>query len=90
MIFHLPRSARYFGTIGGVREDFLEATHAQGNALGRRYASVKNKPEKLRLMLQGAEASARLKAIELRTPLSRRKRKQTHSITPRKPEKAKP
>ena len=90
LVFHLPRSARYFKTIGGVREDSLEAKHAQGNDLGRRYASVKNKAERLRLMLQGAEAGERLKAVELRTPLTTRRKRKDSSLTPRKPEKARP
>ena len=75
LIFHLPRKARYFRTVGGVREDALEASHSQGNSLARRYASVKNKPEKLRLMLQGFEAGIKMKAGELKTPLVTRKKR---------------
>ena len=89
-MFHLPRSARYFKTIGGVREDSLEAKHAQGNDLGKRYASVKNKAERLRLMLQAAEAGERLKAVELRTPLTTRRKRKDSSLTPRKPGKTRP
>ena len=75
LVFHLPRQARHFGTVGGVREDALEAMHANGNELKRRFASVKSRADKLRLMLQGFEAGLQMKARDLATPMNTRKKR---------------
>ena len=84
LIFHLPRSAKHFKTLGAVREDSLEASHAAGNALARRFASVKNRADKLRLMLQGFEAGIKMKAGDLTTPIHTRKKRKRSLNSPGK------
>ena len=48
----------------------------------RRYACVKNQAEKLRMMMQSAEADTRLKASDFTTPVNRRTRKRVQDFSP--------
>ena len=75
LIFYLPEMARAKGTVGGLREEALEATHAQGNRLKRRLACVRRKEEKLRMMLVAAELGAQQVDADFIKPLHNRKRK---------------
>ena len=75
LIFYLPEMARAKGTVGGLREEALEATHAQGNRLKRRLACVRRKEEKLRMMLVAAELRAQQGDRDFVKPLHSRKRK---------------
>ena len=74
-IFHLGRLARHLGTVGGIREDGLEAKHTIGNALRRRLACVRADEERLKGMLQLDEAQLQLKSAEFSKPTTTRKRK---------------
>ena len=75
MVFHLPRLARHQGTVGGVREDGLEAKHAIGNGLRRRLACVRAEEERLRLMLQLDEVQMRLKSADFSKSMHSKTRK---------------
>ena len=75
MMFYLPRLARHQGTVGGVREDGLEAKHAIGNGLRRRLACVRAEEERLRLMLQLEEVQMRLKSADFSKSMHSKTRK---------------
>ena len=75
LIFYMPEMARAKGTVGGLREEALEATHAQGNKLKRRLACVRKKEERLRMMLVAAELRAQQGDADFVKPLHSRKRK---------------
>ena len=72
--------AREKGTVGGLREEALESKHAAANGQRRRLACVRQKEERLRMMLQADELNTqqKKKSSELKAPiLTRRKRKIT-------------
>ena len=80
LIFYLPEMAREKGTVGGLREEALESKHAAANGQRRRLACVRQKEERLRMMLQADELNTqqKKKSSELKAPiLTRRKRKIT-------------
>ena len=74
-VFHLGRLARHLGTVGGIREDGLEAKHAIGNALRRRLACVRADEERLMRMVQLDEAQQQLKSADFSKPNTSRVRK---------------
>ena len=74
-VFHLGRLARHLGTVGGIREDGLEAKHAIGNALRRRLACVRADEERLMRMVQLDEAQQQLKSAGFSKPTTSRLRK---------------
>ena len=75
LIFYMPEMARAKGTVGGLREEALEATHAQGNKLKRRLACVRKKEDRLKMMLVAAELRAQQADADFVKPLHNRKRK---------------